>query len=102
MAEVSGLSSASCAAISGIRDASRRLDLAAVSVARAGVLGEDTVTLSDKARNASAATQATGDLARAMVDLRVARYQTQSSVAVLRTADDMTRTLEQLGARSQT
>ena len=101
MACVSGPSSASTsassAAIAGIRNASDKMDQAAATVARAGFEAEDTVSVSDGARSAPKSGTETGQIASAMVDMRVAKYQQAASVAVLRTNDDMTKDLLSLG-----
>jgi hypothetical protein len=97
MACVSGLTSANGAAIAGIRNASDKLDQAAANVARAGFEAEDSVSVSDGARAASRPDTQTGEIATAMVDMRVAKYQQAASVAVLRTSDEMTTDLLTLG-----
>lgn len=91
-------SSATSSAVSGIRAASERLDAAAANLATRSVpRGGDMVSLSAESR--AAAVAGPGDVARDVVDLRIAKYQSAASIAVLRTADEMTRELTSLGTR---
>jgi hypothetical protein len=95
--------SAAASAVAGIRAASDRLDASAATLASALTppRGEDTVTLSGAARQAATAGGEAGAVAGAMVDMRISRYQTAASVAVLRASDDMTTDLVRLGARDR-
>ena len=89
---------AALSAIAGIRAASSRLDKAAAKVAAASIPQEDTVSISDGARAAAAGGDTTThDVASAMIDLRVAKYQNATSIAVLRTTDDVTRDALKIG-----
>jgi hypothetical protein len=91
---------AALSALAGVRAASERFDKAAANVAAATGPREDTVTISDGARAAAANSggeTGTPDLASAMNDLRVARYQNAASIAVLRTSDDVTREALKIG-----
>lgn len=89
---------AALSALAGVRAASQRLDTAAANVAAASVPREDSVSISDGARAAAASGEATThDVASAMIDLRVARYQNAASIAVLRTTDDVSRDALKIG-----
>jgi hypothetical protein len=92
--------SAVSSALGGINAASRRLDASAAKVAFQSFQG-DTVAVSDAARQAPSAGSGAGNLASAMVDLRVAKYQAAASVAVLRTANDVSRDVLRIGSCNQ-
>ena len=104
---LSGVPCAASSAVAGIRAASDRLDASAATLASAVTppRGEDTVTLSNASRQAASAGGGAGGeagaVAGAMVDMRISRYQTAMSVAVLRASDDMTMDLVRLGARDR-
>jgi hypothetical protein len=83
--------SAVSSALGGISAASKRLDASAAKLVSEGLERGDTVSLSEAARQASTGGGEVRSIASAMVDLRIAKYQSAASVAVLRTADDMTR-----------
>lgn len=90
---------AALSALAGVRAASERLDNAAANVAAATIPKPDTVTISDGGRAAArgGADGSTHDVASAMIDLRVARYQNAASIAVLRSSDEMTRDALKIG-----
>ncbi|HVW25586.1 MAG TPA: hypothetical protein VHC69_09460 [Polyangiaceae bacterium] len=90
---------AAVSALAGVRAASARLNKAAANVAAASLPQEDTVTISDGARAAAAQGGDTSshDIASAMIDLRVARYQNAASIAVLRTSDEVTEDALKIG-----
>jgi hypothetical protein len=89
---------AALSALAGVRAASQRLDKAAANVAAASIPREDTVCISDGARAAAASGDTTThDVASAMIDLRVAKYQNAASIAVLRASDDVTREALKIG-----
>jgi hypothetical protein len=95
--------SASSSALAGIRAASQRLDSAAASVVSSTVPQSDTVSISGAARAAAQGGGGeAGGIASAMVDLRIARYQSAASVAVLHTADDATADLLRIADRGRT
>jgi len=89
--------SAASSALSGIRAASDRLDKSAATVVSAGLEKADTVSLSAESRQAATSGTGTSSIVSGLVDLRVARYQNAASVAVLRSADEMTNDLLSLG-----
>ena len=100
---ISAVPSAAASAVAGIRAASDRLDASAATLATSltPARTEDTVTLSSASRQAASAGGEAGAVAGAMVDMRISRYQTAASVAVLRASDDMTMDLVRLGARDK-
>src|SRR5262249_29429614 len=97
---ISSVSSVAASAVTGIRAASRRMDNAAATLSSAvsPPPAGDTVTISAASRQAAAGGGESGAVAGAMIDLRVAKYQSAAQVAVLHTADDMTSDLLSLGS----
>jgi hypothetical protein len=95
--------SARSSALTGIRSASDRLDAAAANIVRETTSwGKDSVSISPDARAAASSASSVGGVggvAEAIVDTRLAKYQNAASVAVLRTADEMTEELVNLGKR---
>ncbi|HEX4338404.1 MAG TPA: hypothetical protein VH062_21005 [Polyangiaceae bacterium] len=85
--------------MAGIRSASDKLAASANTVVSAGLQAQDTVSVSDAARQAASGGGAPASITNALVDLRVARYQSAASIAVLRTGDEMTNDLLTLGKR---
>jgi hypothetical protein len=98
---IQGVSSASASAVSGIRAASDRLGTGAANlISEMTRQSSDTVSVSAEGRAALGSGNDTGDVAQSMVDLRMAKYQNAASIAVFRTADEMTRDLVDLGKRT--
>lgn len=87
------LSSAAASAISGLGAASAKIDRAAATVAAAGARASDTVEISDAARKGGGM-----DDVKALVDMRMARYELAAEVRVLRTVDEMSDDLKHLAA----
>jgi flagellar basal body rod protein FlgC len=97
---IQGVSSASASAVSGIRAASERLETGAANlISEMTRQTSDTVSVSAEGRAALGSGSDTG-VAQSMVDLRMAKYQNAASIAVFRTADEMTRDLVDLGKRT--
>ena len=90
MSKIDGLGSAAASAYAGIRKANERLAASAATIAQSSVPAADTVTISDAARTARSPE---GDLVGALTDLTLAPHQTEASVAVLRTIDEVTEDL---------
>jgi hypothetical protein len=96
---IQGVPSASASAVSGIRAASDRLAGAANLISAMTRQSSDTVAVSAEGRAALGSGSDTGDIAQGVVDVRMAKYQNAASIAVFRTADEMTRDLVNLGRR---
>jgi hypothetical protein len=97
---IQSVRSASASALSGIRAASDRLNAGAASlISQMTKQNGDTVSVSAEGRAAVGSGGDTGDIAQSVVDLRMAKYQNAASITVLRTADEMTQDLVNLGRR---
>jgi len=76
-----------------------QMDRAAAQVNSAASAASDTVEISAAARGASAAAASAapdGDLAGAMVNLGVSKYLAVANLKVLKTADELSKTVEDL------
>jgi hypothetical protein len=94
MSAIGAIPSVASSGLSGIQQASARVDKAASEVASASLAGSDTVSISDAARNGGSS--ATPSIEGALGDLRIAKYQNAASIAVLKTGDQMTQDLLKL------
>lgn len=92
MAGISGISSITSSALSGIQRASASADRSAASIVSSGLGTTDPVTISPEAR-AYAAASGPDDLASGLVNLDAAKDALAAQVTVLRTADGVSKDL---------
>jgi len=83
--------------LAGVERQLDQMDRAAAQVNSQAAAASDTVQISAAARDASAGGAASdGDLTGAMVNLGVSKYLAVANLKVLKTADDLSKTVEDL------